>query len=117
MNHSILPNSINIDQLLGTINGGQFVGRTPDIYPIEGKMIEVKYSMPTFEVELQGNGNADIVKQKLVELIVQRLLEDNMIMFGKWEDYSQDVTNYVARIFVTPKGDVQILHKWKKNES
>jgi len=52
-----------------------------------------------------------VVKKKLVELLIEKIVEKNCIEFTSRTDVYNDLTHYRARMYVTPDTQVRVIRK------
>jgi hypothetical protein len=78
------------------------------IAEIKGTPIYAQVEKSKFELEDRIVADYEI-KIELCDLLVKKLLENNAIEFTKEENFSMDTVICRARIFATPKDQVQLL--------
>ena len=77
-------------------------------YIIEGKMLTSSLTMSPYEAEQMDELE---MKNRLISLMVREIMDNNCIEFTKQQDFVKDEVTIRARIFVTPKDDVQLIRK------
>lgn len=73
-------------------------------YEIRGVMVIAQY-----EVDDYSSLSPDAIKYQLANRLAEQMMKDKTIEFTKQKDVSSPFTQYRARCFVVPSGDVQIL--------
>jgi hypothetical protein len=87
---------------------------TLDSQLIQGEMISVEYTEAHSDVILSSMTVEEfrsVVKKKLVELLIEKILEKNCIEFTSKTDVYNDLTHYRARMYVTPDTQVRVIRK------
>ena len=79
---------------------------------IQGKMLAVNLVMDDLQY-VEKPLSPDDIKMKLMELLVEKMREDNHIEFTKMQDISTGEHKFHARIFVVPDTQVRILREQK----
>jgi hypothetical protein len=77
-------------------------------YPIQGKMLTTSLTLHASEHTQMSELE---IKTRLTELLVREIWDNNCIEFTKQQDYVRNEVVVRARIFVTPKDDVQVIRK------
>ena len=78
---------------------------------IQGKMLTTSLTMSPYEAEQMGEHE---MKTLLISQMVREIMDNNCIEFTKQQDFANDEVIIRARIFVTPKDDVQLIRKVQK---
>lgn len=78
------------------------------IHTITGKMVQVDHMINTYDLMKFNISNNDI-KRKLVQQLAEEMLSQNIIDFALQDDLTQNKRKYMARIFVAPRDQTQIL--------
>jgi hypothetical protein len=79
---------------------------------IQGKMLTVNLVMDDLQY-VEKPLSPDDIKMKLMELLVEKMRDDNHIEFTKMQDISTGEHKFHARIFVVPDTQVRILREKK----
>ena len=81
---------------------------------IQGDMLTVSLTMSQIQEIIDNDiANSEMyIKQRMASLIAEELLRSKHISFTKKKDLV-GVTHYLARAFVVPSGDVQLLRQFK----
>ena len=81
---------------------------------IQGKMLTAQYSVSPLQIEgLSENDFKEKIKNELMYLLIEEMKKCEYILFTKTTDMNlQD--KYLARIFVTPHDQVQIIRDINK---
>ena len=80
-------------------------------YIIQGQMLTTTLKMSPYEAEQMDDIE---IKNRLISLMVREIMDNNCIEFTKQQDFANDEVIIRARIFVTPKDDVQLIRKVQK---
>jgi hypothetical protein len=97
-----------IGTTIGPINSNWTSTTVASIVEIEGTPIYAQ--VEKLKSELEDRIVADYeIKMELCDLLVKKLLENNAIEFTKEENFSMGTVICRARIFATPKDQVQLL--------
>jgi hypothetical protein len=97
-----------IGTTIGPINSNWTTTSVASIAEIEGTPIYVQVEKSKYELEDRIVADYEI-KMELCDLLVKKLLENNAIEFTKEENFSMGTVICRARIFATPKNQVQLL--------
>jgi hypothetical protein len=80
-------------------------------YIIQGQMLTTTLKMSPYEAEQMDDIE---LKNRLISLMVREIMDANCIEFTKQQDFANDEVIIRARIFVTPKDDIQLIRKVQK---
>ena len=95
----------NITSTTGLTTSYGTGSRITDIHHIiQGEMLTALYTVPGV-----NRINEDDVKKALIQYLADEIFNKNMIEFTKLSNHAQLMTEYRARIFVTPNDQVQLL--------
>ena len=97
-----------IGTTVGPINSNWTTTTVASIVGIEGTPIYAQVEKSRSDLENRIVADYEI-KMELCDLLVKKLLENNAIEFTKEENFSMDTVICRARIFATPKNQVQLL--------
>ena len=102
-------NSFGINSLNAINSPGSLTIQPLDT--IQGKMITAK-----LEIDERTAVTMDDValKNKILNMLLNELISAKCIEFTKQQDFANDEVIIRARIFVTPKDDVQLIRKVQK---
>ena len=107
----LLPSSRGVGSIdASTPSIGIFPPASTD-YIIQGKMLTTTLKMSPYEAEQMDDIE---IKNRLISLMVREIMDNNCIEFTKQQDFANDEVIIRARIFVTPKDDVQLIRKVQK---
>ena len=82
---------------------------------IQGKMLTAQYSVSPLQIEgLSENDFKEKIKNELMYLLIEEMKKCEYILFTKTTDMNLLQDNYLARIFVTPHDQVQIIRDINK---
>ena len=82
---------------------------------IQGKMLTAEYSFSSLEIEsYSGNDLSEKIKNELMNSLIQEMKKCEYILFTKTTDMHSLQDRYLARIFVTPHDQVQIIRDINK---
>ena len=82
---------------------------------IQGKMLTAQYSVSSLETQgLSDNDMKEKIKNELMYLLIEEMKKCEYILFTKTTDMNLLQDRYLARIFVTPHDQVQIIRDINK---
>ena len=82
---------------------------------IQGKMFTAQYFVSPLEIEsYSGNDLNEKIKNELMNSLIQEMKKCEYILFTKTKDMNLLQDRYLARIFVTPHDQVQIIRDINK---
>ena len=82
---------------------------------IQGKMLTAQYSVSSLEIQgLSENDIKEKIKNELMYLLIEEMKKCEYILFTKTTDMHLLQDRYLARIFVTPHDQVQIIRDINK---
>ncbi len=101
---------IDASAITATPSIGIFPPASTD-YIIQGQMLTTSLTMSPYEAEHMDEHE---MKTLLVSKMMREIMDNNCIEFTKQQDFANDEVIIRARIFVTPKDDVQLIRKVQK---
>ena len=82
---------------------------------IQGRMLTAQYSVSSLQIEgLSENDFKEKIKNELMYLLIEEMKKCEYILFTKTTDMNLLQDRYLARIFVTPHDQVQIIRDINK---
>ena len=82
---------------------------------IQGKMLTAQYFVSPLEIQgLSENDIKENIKNELMYLLIEEMKKCEYILFTKTTDMHSLQDIYIARIFVTPHEQVQIIRDINK---
>jgi hypothetical protein len=106
------PNIIRNDTLsshgITSISNGNFTVQPIPTDKIQGQMLTASLKMTPYEAEQMDEHE---MKTLLVSQMMREIMDANCIEFTKQQDFANDEVIIRARIFVTPKDDIQVIRK------
>lgn len=82
---------------------------------IQGKMLTASYTISSLDIKhLPENELEEDVKRQLMYLLIEEMKKGGCILFTKTTDMYSLQNRYLARIFVTPSNQVQIIRDINK---
>ena len=90
--------------------------QTPISYELEviqGKILQCSYVMSRYEFisNKKSADDTDAIKRALVEMLVDKLFQDNLVYFTKIEDTITDEVKFIARLGVLEKDKTEFVAK------
>jgi hypothetical protein len=88
-----------------------------DSFPVKGEMITAQIEVSDTDLVYSKMPMGDFqkeIKRKLVNLLVEELMNNNHIEFTSQIDLSSNTTKYRARIYATPDAQVRWIRKNEK---
>ncbi len=128
---SMNSNTLSVDELSTIINSGNLNAITTisphswsgtitstapiayDLEVIQGKLLQCNYAINRYEFisNKQLTDDIDQIKRTLVEMLVDKLFQDNLVYFTKIEDVITDEVKFIARLGVLEKDKTEFVAK------
>jgi len=117
---STITNSGNLNVTTTTISpyswSGTITSTAPiayDLEVIQGKILQCNYVMSRYEFISNKHfvDDADQIKRKLTEMLVDKLFQDNLVYFTKIEDTITDEVKFIGRLGVLEKDRTEFVAK------
>lgn len=85
-------------------------------YAIKGELLTAELIFSDFDLNTSGKYEENYIKKLLADKIAEKLMLSKYIAFTKKKEaYSQEKIIYLARTFVVPSDDVQIVRQLINN--
>lgn len=79
---------------------------------IQGKLLQCDYEVTSYDLlNVASNLRPEDIKNKLAEMIIDKLLKDDMIYFTKIYNIEADSTRFIARLGVLEKDKTEFVAK------
>lgn len=80
---------------------------------IQGKLLQCNYEMSSYDMHTGGSYQLepDYIKKKLTEMVVDKLLKDDLIYFTKINSAVSDSVRFIARLGVLEKDKTEFVAK------
>jgi hypothetical protein len=134
--NTINSNTLSADELSTIINSGNLNAISPiswgvgipsqwdstitstaplpyDLEIIQGKLLQCNYEMSSYDMHTGGSYQLepDYIKKKLTEMVVDKLLKDDLIYFTKINSAVSDSVRFIARLGVLEKDKTEFVAK------
>lgn len=85
-------------------------------YAIGGKLVTASATMPAFELAnmLHEPAGKDELKEKILKILVNHILEKNLVSFTKMENILDNTVSIVCRMYLAPDDQIKILRMASK---
>jgi hypothetical protein len=80
---------------------------------IQGKLLQCHYEMSSYDMHTGGSYQLepDYIKKKLTEMVIDKLLKDDLIYFTKIDNPVSDSARFIARLGVLEKDKTEFVAK------
>lgn len=86
-------------------------------YPIAGKMIAMRVTIPEFEFQHLMQSDSNIIKETIVHQLAEKLLENKLVEFTQMQSPIMGERIINCRMYVTPDSDVRLLREFVARRS